>query len=167
MTNHNDMMEWQHRDQDVIFRKMYLGDIEAICAIEQEAFATPWTYEAFLNELTNNHFANYLVMDINGEVAGYGGMWVLMDEAHVTNIAVRKDFRGIKLGERLLVELKKTARFLGAKRMTLEVRVSNEIAQNLYRKLGFYRAGQRKRYYSDNGEDALVMWVELDASNKF
>jgi ribosomal-protein-alanine N-acetyltransferase len=159
---HDKIIELNNKEACIVFRKMIKEDIEAIVAIENEAFSTPWSYEAFYNELTNNHFAHYLIMEIEGQVAGYGGMWVLMDEAHVTNIAVRYDLRGLKLGEKLLTEVKRTAKFIGAKRITLEVRVSNEIAQNLYRKLGFYRAGLRKGYYSDNQEDALVMWAELD-----
>jgi hypothetical protein len=88
-------------------------------------------------------------------------MWVLLDEAHVTNIAVREAFRGRGLGERLFREMMAVARMQGAKRMTLEVRVSNERAQRLYRKLGFEPSGVRPGYYTDNGEDALIMWADL------
>lgn len=150
-----------HPQQSLEFRSMQVDDIEPICAIEQESFTTPWTSAAFYNELTNNHFARYMVMECDGEIAGYGGMWIIMDEAHITNIAVRPEYRGRKLGERLLRELIRTARFFGAVKMTLEVRVSNRIAQNLYEKLGFHGTGLRKRYYSDNNEDALIMWAEL------
>ncbi|REK71469.1 ribosomal protein S18-alanine N-acetyltransferase [Paenibacillus paeoniae] len=146
----------------LIYRAMTMADIPAIIAIEEEAFTGPWTAEAFTNELTNNMFAKYLVMEYQGEVFGYGGMWVIMDEAHITNIAVRSDLRGKGLGHLLLEQLQRTAVFFGAARMTLEVRVSNEIAQHLYRKYGFQPAGIRPRYYSDNDEDALIMWAELD-----
>ncbi|PZE19621.1 ribosomal protein S18-alanine N-acetyltransferase [Paenibacillus xerothermodurans] len=145
---------------------MRLDDIPAICAIEQEAFATPWTAGAFQNELTTNQFARYVVMEHHGEVIGYGGMWMIMDEAHVTNVAVRKDCRGRKLGERLMRELKQLADFLGASRMTLEVRPSNLVAQRLYEKLGFYSVGVRRGYYTDNKEDALVMWADLANHNR-
>jgi len=145
----------------LVFRSMRLEDISHIYAIESEAFSAPWSEGAFYNELTSNHFAHYMVMEYDGDIAGYGGMWVIIDEAHVTNIAVRKEYRGRKLGERLLCELMNTASFLGAKRMTLEVRVSNEVARNLYVKLGFVESGVRKGYYSDNQEDALIMWAEL------
>ncbi|MOA25396.1 ribosomal-protein-alanine N-acetyltransferase [compost metagenome] len=107
-------------------------------------------------------FARYMVMEYEGQIIGYGGMWIIMDEAHVTNIAVRSDYRGQGLGNRLLLELQRTAVFFGAAKMTLEVRVSNDIAQNLYRKYGFTASGIRPRYYSDNNEDALIMWAELD-----
>ncbi|MEX2461737.1 MAG: ribosomal protein S18-alanine N-acetyltransferase [Paenibacillaceae bacterium] len=143
------------------FRSMRLDDIPFICEIEIEAFATPWTAEAFHNELMNNHFAKYMVMELAGEVVGYGGMWLIVDEAHVTNIAIKAPYRGRKWGERLLDEFMDTAAFMGAVRMTLEVRVSNLIAQSLYGKLGFYPAGTRREYYSDNNEDAIIMWAEL------
>ncbi|MFC0393434.1 ribosomal protein S18-alanine N-acetyltransferase [Paenibacillus mendelii] len=145
----------------LVFRAMTLSDVPHIVAIEQEAFTSPWSTEAFINELTNNHFARYMVMALGEEVIGYGGMWTIMDEAHVTNIAIRKDYRGQGLGKRLLTELQQTAVFFGAARMTLEVRITNEIAQRLYRKLGFEPAGVRPGYYTDNQEDALIMWAEL------
>lgn len=147
--------------QPLTFRAMQLEDIDEVCRIEQESFPTPWTAGAFYNELTNNHFAHYMIMELNGEVAGYAGMWIIMDEAHITNIAVRAPYRGRKLGERLLRELSQKAGFLGAKRMTLEVRVSNHVAQNLYAKLGFRAVGVRKGYYTDNQEDALIMWADI------
>jgi len=151
----------QARDDGLQFRSMRVEDIETICDIEKESFTTPWTAGAFHNELTNNHFAHYLVMELNGVIVGYGGMWLIMDEAHVTNVAVRQSFRGRKLGERLMLQLQSAAVFLGAERITLEVRASNIIAQRLYAKLGFIPAGLRKGYYTDNGEDAIIMWAHL------
>lgn len=146
----------------LIYRSMTVSDIPAILEIEHEAFTSPWSEEAFVNELTNNMFARYLVMEYRGEVLGYGGMWVIMDEAHITNVAIRFDMRGKGLGNRLLDQMQRTAVFFGAARMTLEVRVSNERAQTLYRKFGFQPSGIRPHYYSDNNEDALIMWAELD-----
>jgi len=143
------------------FRAMRLDDIGDICKIEREAFPTPWTAGAFRNELTNNQFARYLVMELGGEIVGYGGMWLIMEEAHVTNIAVRADHRGKKLGERLVREMQRMAYAQGAVRMTLEVRVSNYIARRLYQKLGFRSVGLRRGYYTDNGEDAMIMWADL------
>ncbi|QHT63021.1 ribosomal protein S18-alanine N-acetyltransferase [Paenibacillus lycopersici] len=148
----------------LVFRSMTLDDVATIVAIEQESFATPWTEEAFVNELTNNHFARYMVMDYENDVIGYAGMWTIMDEAHVTNVAVREGYRGQGLGERLMTELQRTALLFGARRMTLEVRVSNEVAKRLYAKLGFEPSGIRPGYYSDNMEDALIMWAELPES---
>lgn len=145
----------------VRFRKMELSDIPRICAIEQECFATPWTEEAFRNELAHNHFARYIVMLREGDIIGYAGMWTIMDEAHVTNIAVTGAQRGKGLGERLLRELVTMAVAGGMRRMTLEVRVSNTVAQRLYEKFGFVGEGLRRGYYSDNQEDALIMWADL------
>lgn len=124
------------RDQgsELIFRLMKLEDIPEILVIEREAFTMPWTEEAFRNELTHNHFAKYMVMELESHIIGYAGMWAIVDEAHVTNIALLEAYRGRKWGDRLLDELMKTAAYLGMKSITLEVRVSNEVAQNLYRK---------------------------------
>lgn len=148
--------------KSLIYRAMTRDDIPAIMAIEHEAFTSPWTAEAFNNELTNNMFARYMIVEYEDQIIGYGGMWIIMDEAHVTNIALRADYRGYGLGNLLMEELKRTAVFFGAAKMTLEVRVTNELAQNLYRKHGFEPSGIRPRYYADNNEDALIMWAELD-----
>jgi [ribosomal protein S18]-alanine N-acetyltransferase len=160
-TDNGAVAERSEYEGNVTFRTMKLGDIDDVCQIEKESFTTPWSEGAFRNELVNNHFAHYVIMECDGGVAGYGGLWMIMEEAHVTNIAVRAAFRGRKLGEKLLRELQRTAVVLGAQKMTLEVRVSNLIAQSLYQKLGFYAVGTRRGYYSDNNEDALIMWVDL------
>ncbi|TAK22928.1 MAG: ribosomal-protein-alanine N-acetyltransferase [Chloroflexota bacterium] len=97
-------------------------------------------------------------------ILGFAGLWLMFDEAHITTIGVRRTVRGLGLGELLLVNLVESARELGANRLTLEVRVSNHVAQSLYRKYTFKEEGVRKRYYSDNGEDALIMWSDrIDA----
>jgi ribosomal-protein-alanine N-acetyltransferase len=151
----------------VTFRAMQLGDIEQICAIEKACFPTPWTEDAFLNELQHNHFARYVVMTWNDDIIGYAGMWTIMDEAHITNIAVHEEYRGRKLGERLLRELVAQAMICGMKRMTLEVRTSNYAAQRLYEKFGFRAEGLRRAYYSDNNEDAVIMWADLPKSELY
>ncbi|MEC0092658.1 ribosomal protein S18-alanine N-acetyltransferase [Paenibacillus macquariensis] len=143
------------------FRLMTIEDIPNVMVIEHEAFTLPWSDTAFRNELMNNLFARYLVMENDGKPIGYAGMWTIVDEAHVTNIAILKAYRGRKLGERLLDELIETAANMGMIRMTLEVRVSNTIAQRLYEKKGFVSVGLRKGYYSDNHEDAMIMWADL------
>lgn len=125
------------QEAELVFRLMKLTDIPDILIIEREAFTMPWTEEAFRNELTHNHFAKYMVMELAGHIIGYAGMWAIVDEAHVTNIALLEAYRGRKWGERLLEELMKTASYVGMKSITLEVRVSNEVAQNLYRKKAF------------------------------
>ena len=146
----------------VVFRQMNVADIEAVCAIEQASFATPWTAAAFQQELSNNTLAKYMVLEVDGTVAGYVGMWLIVDEAHITNIALAPAYRGRGLGEQLLRELSRVAAYMGMRAMTLEVRVSNNTAIGLYKKLGFTEAGIRKGYYADNGEDALVMWRILE-----
>lgn len=143
------------------YRYMTLLDLDDIMVIEHQSFTLPWSKEAFYRELTENPYAYYIVADIDGTAIGYGGVWIVIDEAHITNIAVLTDYRGQKIGETLLTQLQNLARQHGAKTMTLEVRVSNIVAQNLYRKLGFQNGGIRKGYYTDNNEDALVMWVNL------
>jgi ribosomal-protein-alanine N-acetyltransferase len=93
-------------------------------------------------------------------ILGFAGMWLMFDEAHITTIGVKRAMRGRGLGELMLVHLIEQAREMGAKRLTLEVRVSNYVAQELYRKYTFKEEGVRKRYYSDDGEDALIMWSD-------
>ena len=154
------MLEWDK--SQLRYRAMTLEDIDQITDIEQEAFTEPWTKEAFHNELVNNLFAKYIIVEYAGDIVGYGGMWIIIDEAHVTNIAIRSGFRGKGLGSLLLTEMKKTASNFGAVRMTLEVRVSNHAAQKLYEKHGFEASGIRPNYYSDNNEDAVIMWAEFD-----
>ena len=148
----------------LVFRMMTMQDIPDVLIIEQDCFTLPWTESAFVNELTHNHFAKYMIMELDGKPIGYAGMWTIIDEAHITNIAVLEAYRGRKLGEKLLTELMKTAAYLGMTRMTLEVRVSNTVAQGLYEKKGFRPSGLRKGYYSDNNEDAMIMWADLPAN---
>ena len=146
---------------NVTFRMMRCEDIPRISVIEAESFPTPWSEHAFISELTQNRFAHYIVMEHEGRIVGYGGMWVLFDEAHVTNIAVASDYRGRRLGARLMMELGTRAYRMGASRITLEVRPSNTVARNMYAKFGFQPNGIRPGYYSDNGEDAIIMWAKL------
>ena len=138
---------------------MTAADVDAVCAIEEATFARPWSRASIENELTNS-CARYVVLRRCGETVGYAGMWLVIDEAHVTNVAIRKDLRGQSLGEKLMRALIQLAADSGMIWMTLEVRRSNAAAQGLYRKLGFVDVGWRKRYYEDNGEDALLMGLE-------
>lgn len=103
----------------------------------------------------------------NERIVGFAGMWLMLDEAHVTTIGVKRDLRGHGLGEVLFATLLKIALDVGANRATLEVRVSNQSAQALYRKYGFHEEGVRRRYYSDNNEDALIMWSDRLSSPTF
>ncbi|WML50178.1 ribosomal protein S18-alanine N-acetyltransferase [Neobacillus sp. PS3-34] len=144
-----------------VFRFMKEEDIDQILNIEHLSFATPWSKEAFYNELYQNQFAVYIVLEEGGKIIGYCGVWIVLDEAHVTNVAVLPEYRGRKFGDALMRKLIEVAKEKGARTMTLEVRVTNHIAQSLYRKMGFQNGGIRKNYYTDNQEDALVMWVNL------
>lgn len=143
-------------------RKANIEDVEQMWNVEQASFSKPWSKEAFVSEMTTNRFAQYYVLEIEGDIVGYAGMWIILDEAHVTNIAIHPHARGQKLGELMMRHLIAIAKMFGAKSMTLEVRVSNQIAQNLYRKLGFKEEGLRKNYYADTMEDAIIMWVNLE-----
>ena len=145
---------------DTRIRFMRLRDVDAVAAIEGETFARPWSRESFRQELTRNAVARYLVAEENGEILGYAGAWVILDESHITNIAVREDARGRGIGKKLTADLLQVLSNLGACYATLEVRVSNERAQNLYKSLGFVSVGKRKRYYEDNNEDAYLMVCE-------
>ena len=143
-----------------VIRFMRLKDVDTVAGIEQETFARPWSRESFRQELTRNAVARYLVAEENGEILGYAGAWVILDESHITNIAVREKARGRGIGKKLTAELLQILSNLGACYATLEVRVSNERAQNLYKGLGFVSVGKRKRYYEDNNEDAFLMVCE-------
>lgn len=148
--------------KSLTFRLMKEQDIDQVLIIERESFATPWSREAFENEIGKNQFAIYVVLEDEDEVIGYCGSWIVIDEAHITNVAILPKYRGKKLGEALMKKMIDVAEEMGAKTMTLEVRVTNHVAQSLYRKLGFQDGGIRKQYYTDNQEDALVMWVNLN-----
>ena len=135
------------------------ADVDGMHAIEEATFATPWSRKSIEAELTNG-CARYLVARAEGEVVGYAGMWLVIYEAHITNVAVRADMRGQGLGRQLMGRLIQLAADSGMIWMTLEVRRSNKVAQNLYRSFGFIDVGYRKRYYEDNQEDALLMALE-------
>ncbi|GLI85098.1 ribosomal-protein-alanine acetyltransferase [Rossellomorea marisflavi] len=140
---------------------MTVDDVDAVMEIEEQSFTVPWSRESFISEMEENHLSMYIVIEDEGRIAGYCGVWMVVDEAHITNVAVLPSHRGKGYGELLMRKIMEMAIESGARVMTLEARVSNVPAQSLYRKLGFQNGGIRKRYYSDNQEDALVMWVNL------
>ena len=141
---------------DCLIRRMTENDVDAVAAIEAATFPTPWSREAFTSEM-RNVAARYLVAEKDGQVVGFAGAWIILDESHVTNIAVLKEHRGQGIGRELTAGLMQYLSNLGAAYVTLEVRRSNTVAQSLYKSLGFIQLGVRKRYYEDNGEDALIM----------
>ncbi|MDQ3856436.1 MAG: ribosomal protein S18-alanine N-acetyltransferase [Chloroflexota bacterium] len=172
-----------------VIERMREEDIPEVVAVDRRCFATPWPASAYRREVQHpeknlyvvlrrvnegpspetdgkGSFLSYLLpFRKDGEhnpepVVGYAGLWIVGEEAHITTIGVLPELRGRKLGEMLLVTLLEHARGHGARWVTLEARVSNRIAQSLYAKYTFKEAGRRRRYYSDNGEDAVVMWSD-------
>lgn len=141
---------------NVICRRMTLDDVPAVHAIELKTFHTPWSYQSFVDEMTTNKCARYIVAEADGQVVGYAGAWLVLEEGHITNIAVDEPFRGRGIGLMVTRALMQYAANMGVQYMTLEVRRSNLPAQRLYQKLGFLELGVRKRYYEDNGEDAYL-----------
>jgi len=162
------------------------GDIPQVAAIDLRSFPNPWSPNSYDYELTQNQASHFFVaLDAGPEAAqpsegwltrlfrksstryvvGYVGFWFIVDEVHISTIAVHPDWRGRGVGNQLLRTALRRALELGAAEATLEVRVSNHAAQNLYRKYGFENVGERKRYYR-NGEDALLMTVNLDKARQ-
>jgi ribosomal-protein-alanine N-acetyltransferase len=144
----------------LIIEPMALADLDAVHRIELASFSSPWPANAYRSELETNRLASYLVGRIDGEIVAYGGMWLMVDEAHITTFAVHPTWRRQKIGERLLLAFLDLAVARGAREATLEVRLSNISARRLYEKYGFRPVGLRPRYYSDDGEDALIMTTE-------
>jgi ribosomal-protein-alanine N-acetyltransferase len=161
---------------------MTLADLPAVVAIERVSYAMNWPMRAFEYELQHNQFAHYFVLrtslpsepidpafskigseslggqrSVVGGLVGLAGFWLMADEAHISTIAVHPDWRGLGLGEWLLLHLLEAGRTLGAAVATLEVRPSNHTALALYQKYGFEQVGRRPHYYSDNDEDALIL----------
>jgi ribosomal-protein-alanine N-acetyltransferase len=139
---------------------MTLGDLDAVQRIEGESFSVPWPEHAYRSEIQTNRLASYLVARVEGEIVAYGGIWLMVDEAHVTTVAVAPGWRRQKVGARLMLALLDVALARGAREATLEVRLSNLPARKLYEAFGFRPVGLRPRYYSDNNEDALIMTTD-------
>ena len=139
---------------------MTLDDLPAVHAIERQSFVTPWPDDAYRNEIRTNRLASYVVARAGDEVVGFGGIWIMVDEAHVTSFAVDPRWRRRGVGERLLIALLDLSIARRAREATLEVRLSNLPARKLYEKYGFRPVGIRPRYYSDNAEDALIMTTD-------
>jgi len=136
---------------------MSVVDIDAVQRIERASFPVPWPAYALRQEVETNRLARYLVVRVGDEIVAYAGVWLLVDEAHITTFAVLPDWRRRGIGARLMLAVMRLAEELGARVATLEVRLSNIPARQLYQRFGFRPVGVRPRYYSDNGEDALIM----------
>jgi ribosomal-protein-alanine N-acetyltransferase len=141
----------------VTVEPMRPNDVPAVHEIERLSFTTPWPAYAFEQELKGNRLARYVVARAGGTVVGFAGLWLMVDEAHITTFSVHPDWRRQGIGRQLLISLIELAIAIAARRMTLEVRVSNAAAQGLYGSFGFEVTGRRTRYYTDDHEDALVM----------
>lgn len=153
-------MAVQQAPEPLHFADMELRHVGAVMEIERRSFPTPWSERAFISELAQNAYAHYIVALRGQRLVGYAGMWLILDEAHVTNIAVHPGERGQGLGDAILTELRRRAERHGCTRMTLEVRPSNTAARALYQKHGFQARGLRPGYYADTHEDAMIMWKD-------
>ncbi len=139
---------------------MRVEDLPVVHAIERASFNAPWPADAYRSELESNRLAHYLVARVDDAIVGYGGMWLMVDEAHITTFAIHPVWRRQGIGERLLLAFLDLAGDRGAREATLEVRLSNLPARRLYEKYGFKPVGLRPRYYSDDHEDALIMTTD-------
>jgi ribosomal-protein-alanine N-acetyltransferase len=141
---------------------MKSSDLDQVVRIEKKSFSSPWTADSFKKELEDNPYANYLVGQIGRKVIGYVGSWIIASESHITTLAVAPAYRRQRVARRLLFELFNRFMKQGVKRITLEVRISNDPARQLYREYGFKEVGIREKYYQDNQEDAIIMWRTLN-----
>lgn len=147
----------------LVLRPLAEGDVAAVIQLERASFEPGWAETAFERELKHNGMARYIVLATTGKperIIGFAGAWLMVDEAHVVSMAVRSELRGRGYGRLLLHGLIELAREAGMDVATLECRVSNTVARNLYGTYGFYEVGLRKRYYADNKEDAVIMTTE-------
>jgi ribosomal-protein-alanine N-acetyltransferase len=144
----------------IVVDRMTVDDLGAVQEIEGESFTTPWPPHAYRSELETNRLAHYIVARYDDQLVGFAGMWLMVDEAHITTFAVRRTWRRQGVGERLLLALLDLAQARGAREATLEVRPSNHPARRLYEKYGFALVGVRRRYYSDDNEDALILTTD-------
>lgn len=143
---------------DLTIRMADAQDADIIAQLEQICFTVPWTRESILRELEENSMALYFVAEVDGTPVGYGGMWIIVDEGHIINIAVLPQYRGRHIASLIMAVLIAFGETRGVTRFTLEVRSSNEPAKAVYRKFRFREEGLRRGYYQDNGEDAIIMW---------
>lgn len=146
----------------MLIRKMDLGDLERVVDLEHELFSSPWKKDDFIYELEKNSFSTILVLEDNGLVIGYLGMWNLGDQSQITTVGVDKQYQGKGYATMLMNKCIEIAKGLKYSNINLEVRVSNESAITLYKKCGFKIVATRKNYYQDNHEDAYLMVKEME-----
>ncbi len=140
---------------------MSLKHLPRVMQIERESFSDPWSLSSFISELSDNSYATYFIARYQKKIAGYIGGWLITDELHITNLAIAKEFRGLGIAQHLIDKIIQYSKDRGINRATLEVRASNNSAMNLYRKKGFTSVGYRPNYYTNNNEDAMIMWKEI------
>ncbi|MCK4240296.1 MAG: ribosomal protein S18-alanine N-acetyltransferase [Candidatus Atribacteria bacterium] len=148
-------------DREFVIRPMEIDDLEKVLEIERNSFSSPWTYNLFFRELTLNKYANYFVLEKEKKIIGYLGLWLMRNDIHITNIAIAKEFRRKEYGGKFLKFVEEKAAVQGIKKISLEVRKSNHIAQNMYRKFGYKVIKIWRNYYREENEDALVMEKKL------
>ena len=139
-------------------QQMTQEHIQDVLQIEEACFAIPWTKQDFEREMKENKLAIYIIAVLDGKIVGYAGMWHIVTEGHITNIAVLQEYRRQGIGNALLEQIIHIAEQKEMIGITLEVRISNIAAQKLYTKYGFRPEGFRKNYYQDTKEDAVIMW---------
>jgi ribosomal-protein-alanine N-acetyltransferase len=155
------------REATVEIRAMTVADVPGVMEIERQAFTSGWPPTAFRRELEHNALARYMVLLEDGMLAGFTGLWLMVDEAHVVTVAVSPERQQRGYGRLLVHALLEVARREGMAAATLECRVSNAVARHLYGEFGFWEVSVRKRYYSDNKEDAVIMTTEEFQSEAF
>lgn len=156
-----------HDEIDIELTPMRRRHLRRVLSIESRVYPRPWSTSLFLSELAQKNTRTYLVARHDGIVIGYAGMMFLPQEAHITNIAVDPDFHGHRVGARLMLKIVTEALARGCDRISLEVRITNRVAQAMYEKFGFSVAGVRKGYYVETHEDAYVMVAENVLSNDY
>ena len=145
---------------ELIIRKAELSDSTDMAEIEKLCFSEPWSKESIEEDIRHEERSFYIVGEIDGNVIGYIGCWKIVGEGHITNVAVRPEFRRKHIAENLINVMISVTEDEGIDAWTLEVRETNEPAKALYSKLGFVDAGRRKGYYEDTKEDAIIMWKQ-------
>jgi len=143
---------------EISYRRARSEDLERLATLEEICFAIPWNERALSSEIRDSHRKCYVVAEKDGEILGYGGLWIILDEGHINRICVLPKYRNKHIGRGIVSTLMDEAAKEGCISFTLECRVSNESAIRLYIGLGFKKDGIRKHYYDDNNEDAVIMW---------
>lgn len=139
---------------------MTIEVLDEVLEIEKQSYPNPWGYYSFYSEITSNKINHYLTSNYQGKIIGYAGIWIIIDEGHITNLAVAPDYRRRGVGELLLRHLIATCEKCNVKTITLEVREKNLPALSLYQKYGFKQKGIRKNHYPETAESCLIMWLE-------